>query len=181
VDAVITEGYEAGGHNGFDELPTLVLVPQVVDAVGIPVIAAGGIMDARGLFAALALGADGVQMGTRFIATHECPAHPAFKEAILRAGDTSTHVTGRRIGPTRGLRTEVTLRLAELEGSGATVEELEGFLGVGRSRKGQLEGDFIEGEANCGAGAGMIKDIIGAGEVIQELVAGSPSILARLQ
>ena len=177
VDAVIAEGYEAGGHNGFDELPTLILVPQVVDAVRIPVVAAGGIVDARGVVAALVLGAEGVQLGTRFVATHECTAHQDLKDAIVKGGDTLTHVTGRKIGPTRGLKTEATLRLAELESQGATAEELRGFLGIGRSRKGQLEGDFVEGEANCGAGAGMIKEIVSAQKVVDSLVNGVEEIL----
>ena len=184
VDAVIAEGYEAGGHNGFDELPTFVLVPQVVDAVRIPVIAAGGIMDARGVVAALALGAEGVQVGTRFIVTHECIAHPAFKQAIIDANDAATHITGRGIGPTRGLKTEATLRLAELESQGVTPDEMRGFLGVGRARKGQVDGDLVEGEAYCGAGAGMIKEIIGAREVVESLVNGVAEILtghSRLQ
>lgn len=181
VDAVIAEGYEAGGHNGFDELPTFVLVPQVVDAVRIPVIAAGGIVDARGVVAALAFGAEGVQLGTRFVATHECIAHQDLKDAIVKGDDTVTHVTGRKIGPTRGLKTEATLRLAELESQGATAEELRGFLGIGRSRKGQLEGDFVEGEANCGAGAGMIKEIVSAREVVENLVNGIAKVLSQLQ
>ncbi|TET40182.1 MAG: enoyl-[acyl-carrier-protein] reductase FabK, partial [Dehalococcoidia bacterium] len=123
VDAVIAEGYEAGGHNGFDELPTMVLVPQVVDAVDIPVVAAGGIADARGFAAALALGAEGVQMGTRFVATHECVAHPNFKEGIVKATDTGTVITGRKLGPARVLKGEFTSKLLELEARGATPEE----------------------------------------------------------
>ena len=180
ADIVIAEGYEAGGHNGFDELPTFVLVPQVVDAVNIPVIAAGGIVDARGIVAALALGAEGVQLGTRFITTHECLAHPYFKQAILNAGDTGTHITGRKIGPTRGLKTEASLRLAELESTGATAEELQGFLGIGRAYKGQLNGDFVDGEANCGAGAGMVRQIEGAKEIVDSLVREVSRMLANL-
>ncbi len=101
------EGYEAGGRNGLDELPTFVLVPQVVDAVKIPVAAAGGIADARGVVAAFALGAEGKQKGTRFVATHECITHKNFKEAILKATDTDTIITGRKVGPTRVLKGEV--------------------------------------------------------------------------
>lgn len=180
VDAVIAEGYEAGGHNGFDELPTMVLVPQVVDAVSIPVVAAGGIADARGFVAALALGAEGVQMGTRFVATHECIAHPAFKEMIVNAGDTGTMITGRKLGPTRGLKNEFTAKILEMDSRGASAEELLAFIGVGRSRLGQLEGEVQEGEVYCGAIAGVIKEIMSAGDVVRSLVEGYDRIVAGL-
>jgi len=181
VDAIIAEGYEAGGHLGFDELPTMVLVPQVVDAVSKPVVAAGGIADARGFVAALALGAEGVQMGTRFIATHECIAHPNFKQALLQVSDTGTIVTARKLGPARVLKSELTTKLLEMEGKGASTEELLSFIGSGRARAGQLAGDFKEGEAYCGAIAGMIKDIISAEEVIGNIVENVPTVLSRLQ
>ncbi len=180
VDAVIAEGYEAGGHNGVDELPTLVLVPQVVDAVSIPVVAAGGIADVRGFVAALALGAEGVQMGTRFVATHECIAHRNFKEGIVAATDTGTMITGRRLTPTRGLKNEFTAKIAELDHRGATPEELLAFIGVGRSRMGQLEGKMDEGEAYCGAIAGMIREIVSAGDVVRSIVEGYDRIVAGL-
>lgn len=180
VDAVIAEGYEAGGHNGFDELPTFVLVPQVVDAVNVPVIAAGGIVDARGFVAARALGADGVQVGSRFIATHECMAHQSFKEAVIRAIDTDTCITGRKIGPTRGLKNAVTAKVVEMEGAGAAASDLFAFIGPFRSRTGQLEGDLVEGEGYCGAGAGMIKEITSAEEVVRSMVAGASAITADL-
>ncbi|MFQ5988140.1 MAG: NAD(P)H-dependent flavin oxidoreductase, partial [Dehalococcoidia bacterium] len=181
VDAVIAEGYEAGGHNGFDELPTMVLVPQVVDAVDIPVVAAGGIADARGLVAALALGAEGVQIGTRFVATHECVAHPNFKEGIVKATDTGTVITGRKLGPARVLKGEFVSKLLEVESEGVAPEELLVFIGVGRSRTGELDGDMIDGEAYCGAIAGMIKEIISAADVVKSLVEGYSAVVARLQ
>jgi len=180
VDAVIAEGYEAGGHNGFDELPTMVLVPQVVNAVDIPVVAAGGIADARGFVAALALGAEGVQMGTRFVATCECVAHPNFKEGILKATDTGTVITGRKLGLARVLKGEFTSKLVEVESEGATPEELLVFLGIGRSRTGELVGDMIHGEAYCGAIAGMIKEIISAADVVKSLVEGYSAVVASL-
>ena len=180
VDGVIAEGYEAGGHNGFDELTTFVLVPQVVGAVEIPVVAAGGIADARGVVAALALGAEGVQMGTRFVATHECLAHPSFKEAIVKAEDTATVITGRKLGPTRGLKGKVTAALLEMEGAGASRQELEAFLGLNRSRKGELEGDLENGELYCGAIAGMITGIMSAEEVVRGIVQGYSSVVAGL-
>lgn len=181
VDAVIAEGYEAGGHNGLDELTTFTLVPQVVDAVTIPVVAAGGIADVRGVVAALALGADGVQMGTRFVATRECIAHQNFKEAIVKASDVDTVITGRKLGPTRILKNEVATKLLEMESAGASVEELLAFIGSSRSRAGQLKGDMANGEAYCGAIAGMIKEIKSVGEVIQSIVDNYETVLASLR
>ena len=182
VDAVIAEGYEAGGHNGFDELTTFVLVPQVVDAVKIPVVAAGGIADARGFVAALVLGAEGVQIGTRFVATHECIAHPKFKEAITEAIDTGTVTSARKLGPTRGIKSELTDKILEMESRGATAEELLAFVGPGtRARQGSMEGDFIHGEAYAGSIAGMITEIVSAGEVVRSIVEGSEAVLASLK
>ena len=180
VDAVIAEGYEAGGHNGFDELPTMVLVPEVVDAVKIPVVAAGGIADARGFVAALALGADGVQMGTRFVATRECIAHSAFKEMIVNATDTGTMITGRKLGPTRGLKNEFTAKILEMDSRGASADELLAFIGLGRSRIGQLEGKVQEGEVYCGAIAGIINEVVSAGDVVRSMVDGYDKVVARL-
>lgn len=181
VDAVIAEGYEAGGHNGLDELTTFTLIPQVVDAVKIPVVAAGGIADARGVVAALALGADGVQMGTRFVATNECIAHPNFKDAIVKASDTDTVITGRKIGPTRILKNEVAAKLLEMEAAGASVEELLAFIGSSRSRAGQFEGDMVNGQAYCGAIAGMIKEIKSVSAVIRDIVENYETVLASLR
>ena len=181
VDAVIAEGYEAGGHNGLDELTTLTLVPQVVDAVAIPVVAAGGIADARGVVAALALGADGVQMGTRFVATRECAAHQNFKDAIVKASDTDTAITGRKLGPTRILKNEIATKLLDMEAVGASAEELLDFIGSSRSRTGQFEGDLANGETYCGSIAGMIKEIKSVAEIIQNIVDDYDAVLARLR
>ncbi|MDY6917100.1 MAG: nitronate monooxygenase [Chloroflexota bacterium] len=180
VDAVIAEGFEAGGHNGFDELSTFVLVPQVADAVSVPVVAAGGIADARGLVAALALGADGVQIGTRFVATHECAAHQNFKDEVVGAIDTGTVITGRRLGPTRGLKNEFTALLTEMEAAGATPEELLVTVGLGRSRSGELDGNTKDGELYCGSIAGMVTEIVGAADVVRSLVEGYDRVVAGL-
>ena len=180
VDAVIAEGCEAGGHIGFDELSTLVLVPQVVDAVKIPVIAAGGIADARGFIAALALGAEGVQMGTRFLASHQCLAHRNAKEAVVKASDMDTIVTCRKLSPRRTLRNEVTTRLTEMESAGASDHDIETFLGTGRVRKAEIDGDLVNGEVHCGAIAGMITEIVNAGEIVQSIVSASEAVLTRL-
>jgi enoyl-[acyl-carrier protein] reductase II len=181
VDAVIAEGFEAGGHNGFDELTTMVLVPQIADAVEIPVIAAGGIADARGLAAAFALGAEGVQMGTRFIAAAECNAHPEFKRLIVESLDTGTMITGRALSPTRTLRNRFAAKVAEIDRRGTTAEELLALIGMGRSRMGQLEGNVDDGELYCGEISGMVRDIIPAGDIIKEMVEGYDKVVARLR
>jgi enoyl-[acyl-carrier protein] reductase II len=180
VDAVIAEGSEAAAHLGFHELPLFSLVPQVADAVSIPVIAAGGIVDSRGVAAAFALGAEGVQMGTRFIAVDENVAHPKYKQAVLDAKDTDTVITCRNLLPTRSIRTEFSRRLLELEASGASAQDLRSFLGYSRARTGQLEGDLENGEAYCGASAGLIKEILPAAKVIQSMVEGYRKVVKRI-
>jgi enoyl-[acyl-carrier protein] reductase II len=181
VDSVVAEGYEAGGHNGMDELTTMTLVPQVVDTVKVPVVAAGGIADGRGFVAAMALGAEAVQIGTRFIATNECCAHPSFKQAVLEAIDTSTIITGRKIGPTRGIKNAFTSQLTDLEYSGTAPEEMERFIGLGRSPAGQLNGDMEQGELYCGSIAGMVREIVPAAEVVRSIIEEAESVLASLR
>jgi enoyl-[acyl-carrier protein] reductase II len=179
VDAVIAAGVEAAARIGFDELPLFSLIPQVADAVTIPVIAAGGIADARGVVAALALGAEGVQLGTRFVAVNENIAHPAYKQAIVQTQDTDTVITSRKIMPTRSLKTEFPKRLLELEASGASAKGLRDFLGRSRARKGQIEGDLLDGELYCGTSAGLIKEIIPAARVVERLVEGYEEIIKK--
>jgi len=179
VDAIIAEGYEAGGHNAPDELTTMALVPQVVDAVQIPVVAAGGIADGRGLVAALALGAKGVQIGTRFIATPECGAHPAYKQAIIEARDNATITHGRRLGLlTRSLRNQMTAEVLEMEGKGLSVDELVAYIGPGRAYRALKEGDVTEGEAFCGQIAGMVREMMPAGEIVRNIIAQAEALLA---
>jgi enoyl-[acyl-carrier protein] reductase II len=180
VNAVIAEGVEAAAHLGFDELPLFSLIPQVADAVSIPIIAAGGIVDARGLVAAITLGAEGVQLGTRFVAVEENIANPKYKQAILEAKDTDTVITCRRLLPTRSLKTDFTRCLLELEESGASTDDIRNFLGYSRARTGQLEGDLENGEAYSGASAGLIKEIIPAAMVVQNLVEGYEKILKKI-
>jgi len=181
VDAVIAEGCEAGGHSGFDELSTFVLVPQVVDAVKIPVVAAGGIADARGFIAAVALGADGIQMGTKFLASHQCLAHGNAKEAVVKASDTDTVITCRKLGPRRTLRNELTAKLTEMESAGASAHGIEAFLGTGRARQGEIDGDLVDGEVYCGAIAGMITEVVSAGEIVQSIIRDSGVVMTRLK
>jgi enoyl-[acyl-carrier protein] reductase II len=181
VDGVIVEGVEAAARNGFDELPLFSLIPQVVDALKIPVVAAGGIVDSRGVVAAMALGAEGVQLGTRFVATKECIANPIYKNAIIAAEDTDTVITLRKLIPSRSLKTTAfTQSLLALEEAGATGEELREFMGNAPSRRAGIEGDLDNGEAYCGASAGLIHDIIPAAEVIRRLVQGYDKVVKNL-
>jgi enoyl-[acyl-carrier protein] reductase II len=181
ADAVIVEGVEAAAHLGFDELPLFSLIPQVADAVSVPIIAAGGIVDARGVVAAFALGAEGVQLGTRFVAVEENIANSKYKQAIIEAKDTDTVIMCRKLLPTRSLKTEFTRRLLELEESGASTEDIRNFLGYSRARTAQIEGNLDNGEAYCGASAGLVKEIIPAGMVVQRLVQGYKEILKKLE
>jgi enoyl-[acyl-carrier protein] reductase II len=180
ADAVIVEGAEAAAHLGFDEIPLFSLIPQVADVVSIPVIAAGGIADARGVVAAFALGAEGVQLGTRFVAVEENIAHSKYKQAILNAEDTDTAITCRKLLPTRSLKTEFTRRLLELEESGASASDIRNFLGYSRARTGQIEGDLENGEAYSGASAGLIKEILPAAEVVQRLVGEYQIVIKKI-
>lgn len=189
VDAVVAEGYEAGGHSGLDELTTMVLVPQVVDAVKIPVVAGGGIGDARSVVAAFALGAEGVYIGTRFMATFECTAHPKVKQAIVEAGDTSTVAYGRRtFSISRALRNEFTDKFLEMEFSGVSAEELRAFdrfIAPGDTQQRSVvalrEGELVQGSVLCGAVAGLVKEVISAEEVVHRLVKGYEQVLSRLR
>lgn len=178
ADALIAEGMECGGHIG--ELTTMALVPQVVDAVKIPVIAAGGIADARGFLAALALGAKGVQMGTRFVCARECTAHEKFKEAIITAKDRSTIVTGKTTGhPVRVIKNKLSLKFEELEQKQASVYELEA-LGQGKLRLAVVDGDVENGSVMAGQVSGMIKEVKSAENIIQDIIKGAAKLLNSL-
>jgi enoyl-[acyl-carrier protein] reductase II len=170
VDAVIAEGVESGGRIGRDEIPLFSLIPQVADAVSIPVIAAGGIADSRGMSAAIALGADGVQLGTRFIAATECMAHPICKQAIIAAAGSDTIVAGRALEPARRIKSKFSLELSKMERSGASAESQRTFVGRGRARKAQVDGDLAEGDFLAGASAGLIKDVIPAAEIVENFM-----------
>ena len=181
VDAIVAEGIEAGGHDSPDEITSLVLIPQVVDAVKVPVVAAGGIADSRGLVAALALGASGVQMGTRFVVTKECQVHPKFKQAIIEAPDNGTVLTARSLGhPVRVLKNSLAEKILELERKGVDEAELFDFIGPGRTRRAAREGDMVEGSVMSGQVAGMIEDEKSVKDVIQEMVRGAEEILRKI-
>lgn len=174
--AVVAEGGESGGHVG--DLTTMALTPQVVDAVSIPVLAAGGIGDGRGVAAALMLGAKGVQVGTRFLVANECTIHENYKQRVLKAKDIDTMVTGRRVGhPARGLKSPVARRMQELEYSESfTAEEFE-RLGVGAMRKAAREGDEQNGSFMCGQIAGLVKKEQPAAEIIREMFTEAEALL----
>ena len=179
-DAVVAEGFEAGGHNAPDETTTLVLVPAVRRAVDIPVIAAGGIATGEAMAAALALGAEGVQVGTRFAATRESSAHEAFKQVIVKAGEGDTRLLMKRLIPVRLWRNAFSERVAEAESAGASREELETLLGSGRARMGIHEGDLVEGEIEIGQVSALIEDIPSAGEIVVRLLDEYEAALAGL-
>lgn len=179
VDAVIAEGFEAGGHNGRDETTTMVLVPAVVDAVSIPVVAAGGISDGRSMAAALMLGAEGVQMGSRFVATPEASAHEAFKREVLQAGEGDTQLTLKELAPVRLLKNPFYAEVSAAYARGAQPEELSALLGRGRAKKGMREGDLVEGELEIGQVSARISELKPAADVVRETVADCEALLRR--
>lgn len=179
VDAIVAEGTEAGGHIG--ELATMALVPQIVDAVSIPVIAAGGIADGRAVAAAYALGAEGVQVGTAFLVAEECPVPAAFKEAVLAATDTSTVVTGRKNGaPVRGLRNKMTEKYIQYENENMPREALE-ELTMGSSRKAAIDGDVENGSIMAGQISGLLHEVRPAKEIIATMFHEANTIIDKLQ
>jgi enoyl-[acyl-carrier protein] reductase II len=180
-DAVVAEGFEAGGHNGIDETTMFCLVPQVVDAVPIAVIAAGGIADGRQMCAAMALGAEGVQLGTRFAATVESSSNERYKQAIVDANDNSTLLTLRKVTPVRMIKNPFALRAQEAEARGAKKEELLELLGSKRERLGIFEGNWEEGEFEAGQSSGLVHDILPAGEVVRRLMLECDAMMERIQ
>ena len=179
VDALIAEGTESGGHIG--EITTMALVPQIVDAVDVPVIGAGGIADSRGMAAAFALGAQAVQMGSRFVVSEECIAHPNYKKMVLKAKDRSTVVTGRTLGhPARVLHNKLTRKYQELEAAGAPAEELE-KLGVGSLHRATHEGDVDNGSVMIGEISGMLNDIKPVKTIIEDIINGLPGVIETIE
>jgi enoyl-[acyl-carrier protein] reductase II len=169
-DAVVAEGVESGGHAGFDEITSICLWPKVADAVSIPVIAAGGIFDGRGMAAALALGAEGVQIGTRFALTEESSASRAYKEAALAAGEADTRLYLRKYMPTRSLVNDYVNRAVLAEKNGASLRELKEIRGYYRAKNGIFEGDLAEGDLEIGQNVGSIDQIFSATTVVQKVV-----------
>ena len=172
VDAIVAEGFEAGGHNGKDETTTFCLIPMVAKEVTIPIIAAGGIGSGAGILAALTLGADGVQVGSRFVPTHESSAHINFKNAVIASKEGDTLLTLKELTPVRLLKNEFFNKVQASYANRASVEELTSLLGRGRAKKGMFEGDLTEGELEIGQVAGLFDKIQSAKEVMEELIQG---------
>lgn len=179
-DVVVAEGFEAGGHNGIDEITTLCLVPQVVDAVKIPVIAAGGIADGRQVLAALALGAQAVQIGTRFAVTKESSSHALYKQAVVESDDSSTILVMKKVAPVRLKKNHFASQALEAQQLGATKEEEIELLGHKREMHGIFEGNLEEGELEMGQSSGLIKEILTCEEVIRKLIEEFEGSLTRI-
>nr|WP_320053278.1 nitronate monooxygenase [uncultured Acetobacteroides sp.] len=171
VDAVVAEGFEAGGHNGREETTTFALIPQVRKATTLPLIAAGGVGSGSGMLGAMALGADGVQIGTLFALSEESSAHEAFKQRCIALEEGDTMLSLKKIGATRLIKNEFYQKVAQLEDRGAAAEELKELLGRGRAKKGIFEGDLVEGELEIGQIASMVKAIKPVKQIVDELVA----------
>lgn len=180
VDAVVAEGFEAGGHNGREETTTLTLIPQVRQAVALPLIAAGGIATGEAMAAMFALGAEGVQAGTRFALTEESSASDAFKQKCISLNEGDTSLSLKKLSPTRMIRNAFYRQVQELEDRGATADELRALVGRGRSKRGIFEGDLTEGELEIGQIASHIKQVIPAGQVVKEMIEGYHRTLAKL-
>jgi len=170
VDAIVAEGFEAGGHNGREESTTFTLIPMVKEQIKIPLIAAGGIATGRGMLAAMVLGADAVQMGSRFVASEEAAAHPNFKQAVVDTKDGETDVTLKELAPVRLIKNQFYHRLQEFYLSHPSKEQLKDFLGRARAKKGMFEGDLVEGELEIGQIAGLIHTIKPVTEIIDDII-----------
>ena len=168
-DAVVAEGFEAGGHNGREETTTMVLIPAVVDAVKIPVIAAGGIATGKQMLAAMVLGADGVQMGSRFVASDEASSHLFFKNAVIGSKEGDTVLTLKQLTPVRMMRNRFYDQVQEAERRGATQEELKNLLGRGRAKKGMFEGNLDEGELEIGQASSLFDSVLPAGDIVKKV------------
>lgn len=171
VDAVVAEGFEAGGHNGREETTTLTLIPMVKEQISIPLIAAGGIATGRGMLAAMVLGADGIQMGSRFVASFESSAHDNFKNTVLSVKEGDTQVTLKELAPVRLIKNKFYQDLQELYAKCPSTEELKSLLGRARAKRGMFEGDLIEGELEIGQIAGLIHEVKSVEAIVQEVIA----------
>ncbi len=180
VDAVVAEGFEAGGHNGREETTTFVLIPMVRDAISIPLIAAGGIADGRGMLAAESLGAEGVQVGSRFAVTTESSAHDNFKQRVVAAAEGDTMLTLKQLTPVRLIKNDFFRQVQLAEARGATIQELSDLLGSRRAKRGIFEGDLEEGELEIGQVSAAIRKIESASDVMKEIVEGYISARKRL-
>jgi len=181
VDAIVAEGFEAGGHNGKEETTTFTLIPMVKAAITLPLIAAGGIATGGAMLAAAALGADGVQVGSRFVASDEASCHPSFKDEVIKAAEGSTVLTLKEITPVRMLKNSFFQKISALYEKGVDVEELKTTLGRGRAKKGMFEGDLDEGELEIGQIAGLINEVIPASQIIDNFIEEYDQALKNLK
>ena len=181
VDAVVAEGFEAGGHNGRDETTTLTLIPMVKEKIDIPLIAAGGIATGTSMYAVMSLGADGVQVGSRFVASEEASSHQDFKQMIVDAKEGDTHLTLKELAPVRLLKNKFYHDVAELYTKGPSIEELKSLLGRARAKRGMFEGDLIEGELEIGQVSGLIHDIKPVREIVEKLISDFKITKQRMQ
>jgi len=181
VDAIVCEGFEAGGHNGREETTTFTLIPMVKESVAIPVIAAGGIGNGRGMLAAMVLGADGVQIGSRFAASKESSAHENFKQKIIDVKDGDTHLTLKELAPVRLIKNKFYQEIQELYKNNPTKEELTGLLGRARAKKGIFEGDLDNGELEIGQIAGIINEISSSKDILEEIISDFESAKSLLR
>ena len=172
VDAVVAEGFEAGGHNGREETTTFTLIPMVAEKIDLPLIAAGGIATGSGMLAAMVLGADGVQIGTRFVASEEASSHDSFKQAVVKSKDGDTQLTLKELAPVRLIKNKFYYDLQQLYINNASVDELREKLGRGRAKKGMFEGDMDEGELEIGQIAGLVHEIKPAASIVAEIMDG---------
>jgi len=180
VDAIVAEGFEAGGHNGRDETTTLVLIPNVREQIQIPIIAAGGIATGKAMLATMVLGADGVQVGSRFVASVEASNHMNFKQVVVDADEGATHLTLKELAPVRLVKNKFFDKVQEAYADGATIEELKTLLGRGRAKKGMFLGDLEEGELEIGQVSALIHDIQPASQIIDEMMDGFSEAKAKL-
>ncbi|MGY3793701.1 NAD(P)H-dependent flavin oxidoreductase [Aquimarina sp. 433] len=181
VDAVVAEGFEAGGHNGRDETTTLTLIPMVKEKVDIPLIAAGGIATGTSMYAVMSLGADGVQLGSRFVASEEASSHQDFKQMVVDAKEGDTHLTLKELAPVRLLKNKFYHDVAELYTKGPSIEELKTLLGRARAKRGMFEGDLVEGELEIGQVSGLIHDIKPVREIVKKLISDFEITKQRMQ
>lgn len=179
-DAIVAEGFEAGGHNGREETTTLCLVPAVVDTVQIPVIAAGGIHDGRSMAAAMALGASAVQVGSRFVASQEASAHEAFKQTVIQTPEGGTRLTLKELTPVRLIMNDFYNQVSDAYARGASTDELSTLLGRGRAKRGMFEGDLSEGELEIGQASALIHEILPAAHIVEQMMAGYTQTIQRL-
>ncbi len=180
VDAIVAEGFEAGGHNGKEETTTFVLIPQIKSSISLPIIAAGGIATGTQMAAAFVLGADGVQIGSRFVATFESSAHENFKNKIIQAKEGDTQLTLKQLTPVRLIKNKFFDEVIQAEQSGASIEELKNLLGKARAKKGMFEGDLIDGELEIGQVSASINEIKSAAEVVNEIYSDFKSVIKKI-